>query len=166
LPALIAGNKPKAGGDLCRVEELAGQRDHAVHEIGFDDVFADFAFAGLVRRHRAVGEDEAGKTHGREVVDDVLHPSEVSVADGWAAILPPLVVAQQFAAPVADVERRIGEDVVGLEVRVSIIVKRIAMSDLPVDAADGEVHLSEPPGSVIGLLAVNADVRFRLASLP
>ena len=52
--------------------------------------------------HGAVGEDEAGDAGGREVVDDVLHPGEVGVADGRHAELPAHVVAQALAAPVAD----------------------------------------------------------------
>ena len=44
---------------LRAVEELAGERDHAVHEVGFDEHFVDLAFAGLARRNAAVGEDES-----------------------------------------------------------------------------------------------------------
>ena len=33
------------------------------------------------------------------------------------------------------------------------------MRDLGVDAADGEVHLGQPPGGVVGLLAVDARCR-------
>ena len=36
----------------------------------------------------------------REVVDNVLHPGEVGVADSRLAELPPLVVAQALATPV------------------------------------------------------------------
>jgi len=56
---LVAGEKPKARGNLCRVKELARERDHAINKVGFDDVLANLAFAGLVRRHGAVGENEA-----------------------------------------------------------------------------------------------------------
>jgi hypothetical protein len=37
-------------------------------------------------------------------------------------------------------------------------VKRVAVADLRVDAADGEVHLREPPRRVVRLLAVDGDV--------
>ena len=60
----IAGNKPEHGGNLRRVKELAGQSDHAIDEISFNNVLSDFAFAGLVRLHRAVREDEAGDAGG------------------------------------------------------------------------------------------------------
>ena len=74
--------EPEADGNLRAVEELAGEGDHAVHEVGLDDGLADVAFAGLVGGHAAVGEDEAGHAVGREVVDEVLHPGEVGVALG------------------------------------------------------------------------------------
>src|SRR6266480_5208032 len=60
------------------------------------------------------------------------------------AIDPALVVAQQLASPVAVVEIRIGEDKVGFEVGVAVVVKRVAMRDLAIDAADRKVHLGEP----------------------
>lgn len=54
--------EPEADGDLRAVEELAGEGDHAVHEVGLDEGAADVAFAGLVGGHAAVGEDgESGK---------------------------------------------------------------------------------------------------------
>ena len=95
---------------------------------------------------------------GRQVVDEVLHPGEVGVARRRHAVLPALVILQQFAAPVAVVEGRIGQHEVGLEVRVPVVVEGVAMGDLRVDAADGEVHLGQPPGGVVGLLAVDGDV--------
>ena len=71
---LVLGQEPQADGNLRAVEELAGHGDHAVHEVGLDDGAADVAFAGLVGRHAAVGEDEASHAVGREVVDEVLTP--------------------------------------------------------------------------------------------
>ena len=41
--------EPEADGDLCAVKKLAGEGDHAVHEVGLDEGAADLAFAGLVR---------------------------------------------------------------------------------------------------------------------
>jgi hypothetical protein len=79
-PVLLAARqKPQTHGDLCGVEELPGQGDHAVDEIGLDDGFADLAFAGLARRHRTVGEDEAGDAGGCQVVDEVLDPGVVGI---------------------------------------------------------------------------------------
>ena len=85
---LVARDEPQAHGDLCRVEQLTRQRDHAVHEVGLDELLADLALAGLLGRHRAVGEHEAGHARRREVVDDVLDPGEVGVARRRHAVLP------------------------------------------------------------------------------
>jgi hypothetical protein len=41
---------------------------------------------------------------------------------------------------------------------VPVVVEGVAVRDLRVDAADGEVHLGEAPGGVVGLLAVDRDV--------
>ena len=67
---------------------------------------------------------------------------------------------KQVAAPVAVVEGRVGQDVVGLEVRVQVAVEAVGvlLAEVGVDAADGEVHLRQPPGGVVGFLAVDADV--------
>ena len=156
--AAAAGEEPEAGGDLGGVEELPGQGDHAVDEVGFDQLLADFVFAGLCGRHRAVGEYEAGQAVGREVVCDVLHPGEVGVARRGRTVAPALVAAQPFAVPLGDIEGRVGEDVIGAEVGEAVVVERIAALDLGVDAADREVHLGQPPGGVVGFLAVDRDV--------
>jgi hypothetical protein len=38
---LVARQEPEAGGDLRRIEQLAGQRDHAVDYVGLDHHLAD-----------------------------------------------------------------------------------------------------------------------------
>ena len=88
----------------------------------------------------------------------MLHPGVVGVARGRHAVDPALVVLQQLAAPVAVVEGRVGEDVVGLQVGVPIVVERVAKSNPRLDAADGEVHLAQAPGGVVVLLPVDGDV--------
>jgi hypothetical protein len=74
------------------------------------------------------------------MVDHVLHPGEVGVARRRHAVLPALIHQQQIAAPVADVEGGIGENIVGLEVGEAVVVEAITVGDLAVDAADGEIH--------------------------
>ena len=97
---------------------------------------------------------------GREVVDEVLDPGVVGVADRRRAVAPAHVVGQQLARPVRDVERRIGEDVVGLEVRVQVAQEAVGglRAEVGLDAADGEVHVRQPPGGGVGLLAEDRDV--------
>jgi hypothetical protein len=80
------------------------------------------------------------------------------VTRGRHAVDPTLVVLQQLAAPVTVVEGRVGQHVIRLQVRVLVVVEGVAMADLRIDAADGEVHLGEAPGGVVGFLAVDGDV--------
>ena len=61
---------------------------------------------------------------------------------------------------------RIGEDEVGLEVGVTVVVEGVAVGNLAVNAANREVHFGKPPGGVVALLAVNADVAFYLTTIP
>ena len=119
---------------------------------------AYLAFAGLVGRHGAVGEDEAGGASGRQVVQEMLDPGEVGVALWWDAVLPALVILQPLGPPVGDVEGGIGEDVVGLEIGMAVVVEAVSLGDLRLNAPDGEVHLGHAPGGVVGLLAVYGDV--------
>ena len=72
--APVARQKPETGRYLSRVEKLAGQRDHAVHQVGFYQTLSDVALSRLVGRHRAVGQHKARRTRGRKVVDDMLPP--------------------------------------------------------------------------------------------
>ena len=56
--------------------------------------------------------------------------------------------------------RRIGEDVVGLEVGVQVAQEAVGglRAKVGFDAADGEVHMRQPPGGGIGLLAEDRNV--------
>ena len=102
---------------------------------GFDDDAADFAFAALIRRHAAIGEDEAAHAGRREVIDEVLDPGKVGVAARGLKRLMSLVVLTlrapvgrpcRFtplparvvvpAEPVGVIEGRIGEDEVGAQI--------------------------------------------------
>lgn len=120
---------------------------------------ADVAFAGLVRRHRPVGHNEAGDTVGGQMVDEVLDPCIVGVS-GWRdAVFPAGILTQTVTTPVGIVERRVGHDEVGLEVFVQVRVEAVGLlgAEVGINAADGEVHLGEAPGGEVGLLAVDGD---------
>src|SRR5207253_9705840 len=116
-------------------------------------------------RHGAVGEDKAGDTGGREMIDDVLHPGDVGVSDWWFAELPAFVVAQTVTDPIGDVERRVSEDKVGFEIGMAVIVKSVTVGDLAVDAAQREIHFREAPCGVIAFLAVDADVALKFSAI-
>ena len=81
VAVLVFREEPEADGDLRAIKKLAGEGDHAVHEVSLDEGAADVAFAGLVGEHAAVGEDEAGHALRRKVVDEVLHPGRVSLKE-------------------------------------------------------------------------------------
>ena len=70
----------------------------------------------------------------------MLHPREVGIARRRHPVLPALVVAEELAAPVTVVEEGIREDVVGLEIGMAVVVKRVLAQDLTLDSADREVH--------------------------
>ena len=90
----------------------------------------------------------------------MLQPGVVGVADGRRAVGPARILAQPVAAPVGDVERRIGEDVVEAQVLQFVLVEAalVVPADVGVDAAHGEVHLGQPPRRVVALLPVDRDV--------
>ena len=95
------------------------------------------------------------------MIEEVLDPGVVGVARRGRAVLPPAVLAQKFAAPVGVVEGRVGDDEIRLEVLVRVVQEGafVVPFDLrAVDAANGEVHLGQPPGGLVALLAVDGDV--------
>ncbi len=156
----ISGEEPDAGGDLGVGEELAGEGDHAFDEVGFEEGFADFAFAAGVGGHGAVGEEEGHGAIGGEVVEHVLHPGEVGVALGRGAVFPAGVALEFAVPPFLDVEGGIGHDVVGAEVGVLVVGEAVGgfFAEVEVDAPDGHVHGGEAPGGGVGFLAVDGEV--------
>ena len=113
------------------------------------------AFGRLVGGHAAVGVDEAGHARGRDVVEEVLHPGVVGVARGRLTERPAGGFAQAVAAPTAHVERRIGQDVVGLPILVQVGMETVGgfQAEISFDAANCEVHPCEPPRGGIAFLS-------------
>ena len=160
VAALVLGQEPQAGRNLRVEEELRRQRHHHLDHVGLDHRAADLALAVLVGRHAAVGQHHAGLTARAQVVQDVLQPAVVGIARRWRAVHPARIIQQPLAAPVADVEGRVGQHVVGLQVRVLVAVEGIGrlLAQVAVHAADGQVHRHQPPGGRVGLLPVDGDV--------
>ena len=156
VPA-VAGEEPETRRDRGRVEELARQGHHAVHQLRLQQAPADLQLGLLAGAHRPVGEHEARHAGRGEVVDHVLHPGEVGVAPGGRPEPPSLVLGQPLRTPVAHVEGRVGEDEVGLEVGVLVVVEGVAVGDLARYPANREVHPGQPPGRVVRFLAVDRD---------
>jgi hypothetical protein len=73
------------------------------------------------------------------MIDKVLNPSIVGVAIGRLAKLPAWVFLQELARPIADVERRIGEYVVGLEVGAEVAEEGVGglRAEVGLDRVDG-----------------------------
>src|SRR5690348_13404181 len=94
------------------------------------------------------------------MMQHVLDPGEVGIADRRHPILPPKVVTQSFAAPLANVERWIGKDEVGAQVRVHVVLERVTplWAEVGFDSAQREVHLRQPPSSGVLLLSEHRDV--------
>ena len=67
------------------------------------------------------------------MVDHMLDPGEVGVALGRNTIAPALVVGQPFSSPVRDVEWWIGENEVGFQVRMTVVMEAVAVGNLPLD---------------------------------
>src|SRR5690554_7487672 len=90
----------------------------------------------------------------------MLQPGVVGVAYGRYAELPARVFAQAVTAPVGDIKRRVGENVIEAQVAQLVLVEAalIIPADIGVDASHGKVHLGQAPGGVVALLPVDGDV--------
>ena len=95
-----------------------------------------------------------------EVMEHVLQPGVVGVAGRRLAVFPARVAGQAAVPPVADVERRVGQDEVGAQVRVLVAGEGVAgfAAEVEVDAANGQVHGGQAPGGRVGFLAVDGDI--------
>lgn len=93
-------------------------------------------------------------------MEEVLDPGVVGVTGRWEAVDPALVLAQAVAAPIGHVERRVGEDVIGFEIGMEVLMEGIGVNfaEIVLNAADGEVHLGKTPGGGVGLLPEDGEV--------
>ena len=165
LALFLLAQKPQAGRNLRVEKQLPRQRHHHLHHIGIYYGSADHALVVLAGTHAAVGQHDASTPGGLQVVQHVLQPGIVGIALGRGAIGPARVFLQAAVPPVAHVEGRIGQNVVGAQVRVLISHKGIGWlaSQVEVDAANGQVHGRQPPGCGVGLLPVDGHITPRAA---
>lgn len=127
------------------------ERHHAVHEIRLNEIAPDVALAGCVRGHGAIRHHHAGRASGREVMDHMLYPGKVCIALGRGAVPPAGIVSQPITAPIGDIERWIGEDEVGLEIRERVVME--ASLAVPANGAS-------MPWTAMFILASRQVVRF------
>ena len=86
--------------------------------------------------------------------------AKLALPFGRRAVLPAHVFSQLVAAPVAIVERRIGQHEIGLQVLVQVAAEAVGVfgPEVAVDAANGKVHHRQPPRGRVRLLAVDGNV--------
>ena len=97
----------------------------------------------------------------------MLHPAKVGVAFGRGAVLPAHILFQPGMPPVLDIERRVGHDKIGAQVRVLVIQKTVGVlfAKVKVDAANGHIHGRQLPGGGVALLTIHGDMLFLLAGV-
>ena len=124
----VAREEPEADGDLRRVEELARQRDHAVDEVGLDDRLADLALARLAATTcEPFASTKPAMPVGARWWMKCCTQAKFALPAGGTPYFQRTSSLQALAAPVAVVERRVGEDVVGLEVLVQVAVEAVGV---------------------------------------
>ncbi len=156
---LVARKEPQRHGNARAVEELVGQGDDALHEVGVDDVLANLAFTTRLAGKGAIGKDEADATGGTEVMDHVLHPGEVGIARRRQAIGPAHILLQAALTPIGEIERRIGHDEIGTQGGMLVVEERVGvgLAQVGFEATDGDVHVRHLPRARIGFLSVDRD---------
>src|SRR5690554_3107706 len=90
----------------------------------------------------------------------MLQPGEVGVASWGYAVDPPLIFLESISSPARHVKRRIGQDVICLQSRVQILEECVSRpgSQVRLNPADSEVHLTHFPSGWIGLLAIYGNI--------
>src|SRR5215469_6184702 len=93
-------------------------------------------------------------------MNDMFDPGKVGVAYRGRSILPAHVVTQTVTTPIAHVERWIGEDEVGFEVFVQVILEGVCVvwSQVGLNASNSKIHFRQAPGRRVGLLSKNREV--------
>jgi len=72
--------------------------------------------------------------------------------------VPDVAVLELFTSSVGYIEGRIGQNIIGFEVFVFVIMKCITQLDPGVDSADRQVHLRQFVGRRVTLLAIDRDI--------
>ena len=139
---LLTIEEPKANGNACGVEQLAGKRHDALHKVGLQDVLANLSFATRLAAERTVGKHHSDASCGGKVTNHVLQPSKVGVALWGHSEAPTHIVLQAVGSPVLHVEGWIGHNEVGLQRGVLVVEEGVgvAVAQIGLDATNGEVH--------------------------
>ena len=108
-----------------------GKRDHAIDEARFDQTLPDLSFS-------PDWLDDMEPLASTKPADTASGPSDARYAEPtrssrclWVGhrMLPALVLSQPLTTPILDVEGRIGQDEIRLEIRMTVVVKTVALLD-------------------------------------
>ena len=87
--------------------------------------------------------------------DHVLEPGKVGIVRWGRAVLPAHIVQQLVLPPVGQIEGRVCQDEVGLQLGVGVVEEGIGaeLAQVSLNPPDGQVHLGHLPGGGVGVLA-------------
>ena len=123
LLRLVATDKPKTYRNTRTVEQLRRQSHDSLYQVGFDDGLANLSLAATLTRKRTIRQHQTNLSVRCQMVNHVLHPRKVGVASWWQTILPAHIFLKRTLSPVAEIERRIGKNVICLQRRVLVIIE-------------------------------------------
>ena len=90
----------------------------------------------------------------------MLHPRKVGIASWWQTILPAHIFLKRTLSPVAEIERRIGKNVICLQRRVLVIIECVGkdIAQVRIQATDGKVHVRHLPRIRVCLLTIDTNL--------
>ena len=160
LLRLVAADKPKTYRNTRTVEQLRRQSHDSLYQVGFDDGLANLSLAATLTRKRTIRQHQTNLSVWSQMVNHVLHPRKVGVASWWQTILPAHIFLKRTLPPVAEVERRIGKNVICLQRRVLVIIECVGkdIAQVRIQATDGKVHVRHLPRIRVCLLTVDTNL--------
>src|SRR5690625_6937160 len=85
---------------------------------------SDILFSPTFRGDGTFDQYKSGLSIGSQMIQEMLNPCVVGVAFGWNTIFPAAIVTGQVTTPITHIKRRIGNDIIGFQIGMSIIQKR------------------------------------------
>ena len=160
LLRLVATDKPKTYRNARTVEQLRRQSHDSLYQVGFDDGLANLSLAATLTRKRTIRQHQTNLSVWSQMVNHVLHPRKVGVASWWQTILPAHIFLKRTLSPVAEIERRIGKNVICLQRRVLVIIECVGkdIAQVRIQATDGKVHVRHLPRIRVCLLTIDTNL--------
>src|SRR5437867_2676188 len=95
------------------------------------------------------------------MMNEMLHPGKVGISFRWDPKLPSHIILKKLTAPIAIIERWIGEDEICPQVLVLVIQETsliVPFHQVRLYSSYGQIHLAQPPSCLIAFLTVNGDI--------